>query len=121
MPTQRQRVKVWEASLAKLSEVAIAAGLPPKGKRGSLIEARRFAESLILCPLYDAAAACMRSDPQAAASFIDVSFGVFEEVKNPDNNFGELAPHHTTPFFDVCSDTIFFLDSLETEFPDHFA
>ena len=118
--THSDRIKIWQDSLARLSAAASEAGIPPKGKQGSLVTARRFAESLLLCPSYESAVSCIRGEPDAAAAFIDVAFGVAEQVANPENQFEQIHPHAGGPFYCICFDTMDFLDVLQREFPDQY-
>jgi len=72
--------KQWLEQRSRLQEIGVSAGLPLRGKRGTLSDAMAIAELLLLAPNAEAVLEMFRSHQAQAASFLDVAHAMDDTI-----------------------------------------
>jgi hypothetical protein len=73
--------------------------------------AKRFGETLILCPTPEAARTSIRRDPEGARSFLIAAEGVLRRIRTQPFQFARECPRYQTRFYLLCCAVEEFVDS----------
>lgn len=109
----------WNNEYRRFQSLATTAGLQPD-PRGSLPDARAFAEDLVLCPSESRAVALLEANRAAAFTFLDLAMHYDEQLQKGTIRVTDEPAEGSLPFFVLAGAVLEFLKGLEKRYPQGF-